>query len=966
MDQTDHTTTTTTTTTATAMSSAQFEPVSGSESGGATPDVAAPRAAPSGAEGDKDPVRNDDEREQSTSIPPPPLTTADDRPAASPAVTMMDVDAENTSIAETSMENGGGVAGEDDDESGVGDVAAAGTHVALKDDPMDEDLPIGGGGESRGSSMPPSGDTASLPQRQFHPIDVSRDTFAAVYGNFLKLFHFQNPAARHCRLAEHLAKFDTPPKNQKRTFDTYDFFEVVKEIGGVEKIKSWSEVARRLGFDPRGTNIAARVKDWMVYHHIGAYFDFLLGISNEFFAQARGELDESDILSAITGAGKRQDQEGSVQDDQSQQGVQLLPAKRRAKKSLEPLPSSRRRTGTVGSAASSVQGDSGSARWRPTGTGSDLEDYGTPNSSRERGARGSGSGTGGRSKTKLSSSRKSRKRSRSGSLSSAGTASSRSRSSSRSGGNRGRRAMAEQHSYRGEHPLQHQQQPMHPQQQHSRGGDPALDHNMRQRGPPIYGQNGGVLPSPDYHLPPPHQQQQHPGAHQRSMNEGYNHPHSHHHPHHHPHHHHPSPQPHPAGDASQQQQHPLHYRGYPSYPLEHPAAPYASPVDHARMLPSSGGGGNTPYNANNNNNHHQYHQPQPLALRQWAAGGYTPTGGSTPASGVGGDILRRATPTTPAPAALQLPPSAASSVRGVSPSGAAAAAAAAGGITVKTHPDDQQAGGGGGGGGGGNSTPSGMASSSSALQLSPALPPAAPPSSQRSSRPASRAASPYPLVMLSAPPAAASTTHDAAGEPTTTTTTTTAAAAAAAAADPAIATTTTHNPPPSSGGGGGGGDHSANATNANANANANEHPLTTHLSHLTHLLSTQPSVHHLQRDNADLRARCFAAEERAARADARCMELAELLRSSNEMVRVMREELGDARVGLDRAARVREVVRGLLEDLPGGGGGGNGGGDIGGGPGVHAPHPAAVAPGGPVGTTASRGGHAAGMHLGPR
>ncbi|KAI8587625.1 hypothetical protein BDZ88DRAFT_424701 [Geranomyces variabilis] len=918
-----------TTTTPTAMSSAQLEPVSGSESGDATPNEA-PHAS-SGEEGDVE-TGKIEELERSTSIPPPPPATADDRPT-SPARAILDVAAEDTSVAEMSMESGGGVAGEDEDGSGVGD-AAAGTSVAGKDDPMDEDLPIGGGGESRESSLPPSGDTASFPQRQFHPIDVNRDTFAAVYANFLKLFHFQNPAARHCRLTEHLAKFDTPPKNQKRTFDTYDFYEVVKEIGGVEKIKSWSEVARRLGFDPRGTNIAARVKDWMVYHHIGAYFDFLLGISNEFFAHARGELDESDILSAITGVGKRPDQEGSVQDDQSQQGgqqQQLLSAKRRAKKSLEPLPSSRRRTGTIGSAASSVQGDSGSARWRPTGTGSDLEDYGTPNSSRERDARGSGSGTGGRSKTKLSSSRKSRKRSRSGSASSSGTASSRSRSSSRSGGGRGRRAMVEQHSYRGELPPQ---QLMHHQQQYNRGGDPALDHNMRQRGPPMYGQNGSVLPSPDYHLPPPHQQQQHPGVHQqRPMNEGYNHPHSHHHPHHHPHHHHPSPQQLPSHlDASQQQQqHPLHYRGYPSYPLEHPAAPYSSPVDHARMLPSSSGngGGGTPYNANSNN-HHQYHQPQPLgppSSRSWGAGGYTPTGGSTPASvvGSGGDILRRATPTAPAPA-LQLPPSAASTVRGVSPGLAATAA-----ITV-THPDEQQR-----GGAGGISTPSGMASaSSSAVMSSPAAPPAAPPSSRLSSRPASRAASPNPLVVL--PPPASATD---AGEPTT---------AADARTTATTTTTTTTATPPAI--------HLSAPQPTPPTDPATNDPLTTHLSHLTHLLSTQPSVHHLQRDNADLRARCFALEERAARADARCRELAELLRSNNEMVRVMRDELGDARVGLERAARVREVVRGLLEDLPGGSSAGGGGG-------AHAHAHAAVAPA-PGGPAASRSGHAAGMHLAPR
>ncbi|KAJ3178244.1 hypothetical protein HDU85_005241 [Gaertneriomyces sp. JEL0708] len=115
------------------------------------------------------------------------------------------------------------------------------------------------------------------------PVEVHRHTFFPLFERFLKQNHYQNPAARHCRLTEHFAKFDSPPKNQKRTFDTFDFFLIIKEVGGVEKVKSWSDVARRLGFDPRGSNIAARIKDWMVYHHIGAFFDYLLGIPNDFY-----------------------------------------------------------------------------------------------------------------------------------------------------------------------------------------------------------------------------------------------------------------------------------------------------------------------------------------------------------------------------------------------------------------------------------------------------------------------------------------------------------------------------------------------------------------------------------------------------------------------------------------------------------------------------------------------------------
>ncbi|KAJ3033059.1 hypothetical protein HDV00_006821 [Rhizophlyctis rosea] len=54
----------------------------------------------------------------------------------------------------------------------------------------------------------------------------------------------------------------------------------------MDGIKSWSDIARQLGFDPRGTNIAARIKGWMTYHHIHSFFDYLLGTPNDFFLHA--------------------------------------------------------------------------------------------------------------------------------------------------------------------------------------------------------------------------------------------------------------------------------------------------------------------------------------------------------------------------------------------------------------------------------------------------------------------------------------------------------------------------------------------------------------------------------------------------------------------------------------------------------------------------------------------------------
>ncbi|KAJ3255418.1 hypothetical protein HK104_007152, partial [Borealophlyctis nickersoniae] len=123
------------------------------------------------------------------------------------------------------------------------------------------------------------------------PIRVTKQNIVRLYESFLKSFHFKNPWAKHCRLTEHFAKFDSPPKHQKRSFETYDLFLIIQSLGGVAHIKSWSDIARRLGFDPRGTNIAARVKDWMVYHHINSFFDYVMGVPNDFYTGVGSEVE---------------------------------------------------------------------------------------------------------------------------------------------------------------------------------------------------------------------------------------------------------------------------------------------------------------------------------------------------------------------------------------------------------------------------------------------------------------------------------------------------------------------------------------------------------------------------------------------------------------------------------------------------------------------------------------------------
>ncbi|TPX67361.1 hypothetical protein SpCBS45565_g03832 [Spizellomyces sp. 'palustris'] len=264
---------------------------------------------------------------------------------------------------------------ESDEDGGVhpDSRTSPGLETPLKRSASDESLDLDKASEDNLEAM----DDARLLQSVLpigRPINVTRQNFVALYASFLKTYHFKNPAARHCRLMEHFAKFDSPPKNQKRTFETYDFYEVVRDLGGVSQIKSWSDVARRLGFDPRGTNIAARVKDWMVYHHIGAFFDYLLGLPNEFYRHpddpSAPQLESVSTPGSIKRAGS---------EDQQPESEDIPPRKR-----------GKRTSGAEGRTPSSVtNGDSSSLTWRfvdgtrgtPSGyaSPSDMDDgHGTP------------------------------------------------------------------------------------------------------------------------------------------------------------------------------------------------------------------------------------------------------------------------------------------------------------------------------------------------------------------------------------------------------------------------------------------------------------------------------------------------------------------------------------------------------------------------------------------------------------
>ncbi|KAI8909646.1 hypothetical protein EDD86DRAFT_247008 [Gorgonomyces haynaldii] len=65
------------------------------------------------------------------------------------------------------------------------------------------------------------------------------------------------------RINDHINKFYDPPTYQKKTFHPYDLFLIVQECGA--------------------TNISFRIKEWLRFHHIDAFFDYLMGLPNEFY-----------------------------------------------------------------------------------------------------------------------------------------------------------------------------------------------------------------------------------------------------------------------------------------------------------------------------------------------------------------------------------------------------------------------------------------------------------------------------------------------------------------------------------------------------------------------------------------------------------------------------------------------------------------------------------------------------------
>ncbi|KAJ3288577.1 hypothetical protein HDU76_007651 [Blyttiomyces sp. JEL0837] len=122
--------------------------------------------------------------------------------------------------------------------------------------------------------------TSATKQNPF-PVPLKRRNFAFLYDDFLQRFHHQMICRSGCKTSEHVIKFDNPPVHHGATFDAFKLYNVVRHMSGMakEQVRSWTEISRRIGFDPRNNTIPLRIKEWTERHHIDHFFNHILSLT---------------------------------------------------------------------------------------------------------------------------------------------------------------------------------------------------------------------------------------------------------------------------------------------------------------------------------------------------------------------------------------------------------------------------------------------------------------------------------------------------------------------------------------------------------------------------------------------------------------------------------------------------------------------------------------------------------------
>ncbi|KAG8624178.1 hypothetical protein KVT40_009154 [Elsinoe batatas] len=89
--------------------------------------------------------------------------------------------------------------------------------------------------------------------------------------------------------------FHGPPSSNKKTFETWDIFVLVKRLNDFDGIRTWQQLALELGVDPgiaedgagsqRVPQYIVRLKKWMRGSHIDAFFQYLIGKPHEYYQE---------------------------------------------------------------------------------------------------------------------------------------------------------------------------------------------------------------------------------------------------------------------------------------------------------------------------------------------------------------------------------------------------------------------------------------------------------------------------------------------------------------------------------------------------------------------------------------------------------------------------------------------------------------------------------------------------------
>ena len=121
-------------------------------------------------------------------------------------------------------------------------------------------------------------------------VNVTQETIEDAYVDFI--FHCNPHVPLDTDTVVLRDTFSDPPKSGGKSFNTFVLFGLIKQLE-TKEIKTWAELALKLGVDPPDTDkgessqkiqqYAVRLKRWMHSMHIDSFFEYLVGREHEYW-----------------------------------------------------------------------------------------------------------------------------------------------------------------------------------------------------------------------------------------------------------------------------------------------------------------------------------------------------------------------------------------------------------------------------------------------------------------------------------------------------------------------------------------------------------------------------------------------------------------------------------------------------------------------------------------------------------